>query len=103
VSCITAIFRKPETILTGSKNAKIGLIILKKWKVLDADSVESFARCLTYWAGQFSSGIVDGFNTKAKLTLRKPFGFRTFRAFETALYHTLGGALPELAFAHKFG
>lgn len=52
--------------------------------------------------GQFSSGIVEGFNTKAKLTLRKSFGFRTFHAFETALYHTLG-ALPEPEFAHKFG
>ena len=52
--------------------------------------------------GQFSNGIVEGFNNKAKLTLRKSFGFRTFHAFEIALYHTLG-ALPEPAFAHKFG
>jgi len=51
--------------------------------------------------GQFSSGIVEGFNTKAKLTLRKAFGFRTFHAFEIALYHTLG-ALPEQEFTHKF-
>lgn len=51
--------------------------------------------------GQFSSGIVEGFNTKAKLTLRKAFGFRTFHAFEIALYHTLG-ALPEPEFTHKF-
>lgn len=51
--------------------------------------------------GQFSSGIVEGFNTKAKLTLRKAFGFRTFYAFEIALYHTLG-ALPEPKFTHEF-
>jgi transposase len=51
--------------------------------------------------GQFSSGIVEGFNTKAKLTFRKAFGFRTFRACEIALYHTLG-ALPEPKFTHEF-
>ena len=42
---------------------------------------------------QFSSGIVEGFNTKAKLTTRKAYGFRTYHAAEIALYHTLG-ALP---------
>jgi transposase len=51
--------------------------------------------------GQFSSGIVEGFNTKAKLTFRKAFGFRTFHACEIALYHTLG-ALPEPKFTHEF-
>ncbi|WP_419619074.1 transposase, partial [Thiolapillus sp.] len=29
--------------------------------------------------GQLSSGVVEGFNTKAKLTSRKSFGFRTYR------------------------
>jgi len=42
---------------------------------------------------QFSSGIVEGFNTKAKLTTRKAYGFRTYRAAEIALYHALGGCL----------
>jgi transposase len=51
--------------------------------------------------GQFSSGIVEGFNTKAKLTSRKAFGFRTFHAMEIALYHALG-ALPEPKFTHRF-
>jgi len=51
--------------------------------------------------GQFSSGIVEGFNTKAKLTTRKAFGFRTYHALEVALYHTLG-ALPEPKFTHRF-
>jgi transposase len=39
---------------------------------------------------QFSSGIVEGFNTKAKLTTRKAYGFRTYKAAEIALYHALG-------------
>ncbi len=34
----------------------------------------------------FSSGIVEGFNTKAKLTTRKAYGFRTYHAAEIALY-----------------
>lgn len=51
--------------------------------------------------GQLSSGVVEGFNTKAKLTSRKSFGFRTFRGAEIALYHALG-ALPEPEFTHRF-
>ena len=30
--------------------------------------------------GAFSSGTVEGFNNKAKLTMRKSYGFRTYRA-----------------------
>jgi transposase len=51
--------------------------------------------------GMISSGIVEGFNNKAKLTIRRAYGFRTFRAAEIALYHALG-ALPEPEFTHKF-
>lgn len=51
--------------------------------------------------GQLSSGVVEGFNTKAKLTSRKSFGFRTFHGAEIALYHALG-ALPEPEFTHRF-
>ncbi len=50
---------------------------------------------------QLSSGVVEGLNNKAKLTMRKSFGFRTFRVTEIALYHTLG-RLPEPDVAHKF-
>lgn len=51
--------------------------------------------------GLFSSGIVEGFNNKAKLTTRKAYGFRTFYAAQIALYHTLG-ALPIPETTHKF-
>ncbi len=51
--------------------------------------------------GLVSSGTVEGFNNKAKLTTRKAFGFRTYRAAEVALYHTLG-ALPEPEMTHRF-
>jgi transposase len=50
---------------------------------------------------QFSSGVVEGFNTKAKLTTRKAYGFRTYHAAETALYHALG-ALPVPETTHEF-
>lgn len=51
--------------------------------------------------GQLSSGVVEGFNGKAKLTSRKAFGFRTYHGAEIALYHALG-ALPEPEPAHRF-
>jgi len=51
--------------------------------------------------GAVSAGTVEGFNNKAKLTLRKSYGFRTYRAMEIALYHGLG-ALPEPRVTHRF-
>jgi len=51
--------------------------------------------------GQLSSGVVEGFNTKAKLASRKSFGFRTYRGAEIALYHALG-ALPTPEITHGF-
>jgi transposase len=50
---------------------------------------------------QFSSGIVEGLNNKAKVTMRKAYGFRTFRTTEIALYHALG-KLPEPPTTHTF-
>jgi transposase len=51
--------------------------------------------------GKLSSGIVEGFNNKLKLTTRKSYGFRTQEAYEIALYHNLG-PLPEPKFTHEF-
>lgn len=51
--------------------------------------------------GQISNGIVEGLNGKAKVTIRKSYGFRTFRAMEIALYHALGD-LPMPADTHRF-
>ncbi len=50
---------------------------------------------------QFSSGVVEGLNNKAKLTMRRSYGFRTFRILELALYHSLG-KLPEPQLTHEF-
>ncbi len=51
--------------------------------------------------GTVSAGVTEGLNGKLKLTLKKAYGFRTFRAAEVALYHTLGN-LPELTPTHRF-
>lgn len=51
--------------------------------------------------GTISAGVVEGLNNKAKLTMRKSFGFRTPEAIETALFHNLGD-LPEPEFTHEF-
>jgi transposase len=42
---------------------------------------------LNYFRAQklLSSGVVEGLNNKAKLTMRKSYGFRTFRCLELAL------------------
>ena len=50
---------------------------------------------------QFSSGVVEGLNNKVKVTMRKSYGFRTFRITELALYHALG-KLPEPELTPEF-
>ena len=50
---------------------------------------------------EFSSGIVEGLNAKAKVTTRKSYGFKSFKTLELALYHNLG-ALPQPIETHKF-
>ncbi len=58
---------------------------------------------LNYFRAQklLSSGVVEGLNNKAKVTMRKSYGFRTFRCLELALYHSLG-KLPEPESTHDF-
>ena len=51
--------------------------------------------------GTISAAAVEGLNNKLKLTTRKAYGFRTFRALEIALYHTLGD-LPKPKVTHRF-
>ena len=75
------------------------------------DPVKKFARTgrsrrdllLNYFKAkkQFSSGIIEGLNNKAKVTMRKAYGYRTFRIAELSLYHVLG-RLPEPKLAHRF-
>jgi transposase len=51
--------------------------------------------------GEISSGAVEGLNNKIRVVTRRSFGFRTYKAMEIALFHTLG-RLPEPESTHKF-
>ncbi len=51
--------------------------------------------------GEVSNGVVEGMNNKAKLSMKKAYGFKSFEAIETALYHRLG-RLPEPETTHRF-
>ena len=51
--------------------------------------------------GEISSGAVEGLNNKIRVVTRRSYGFRTYKAMEMALYHTLG-RLPEPESAHRF-
>lgn len=50
---------------------------------------------------EFSSGVVEGLNNKAKLSTKMAYGYGTFKMLEIALYHRLGD-LPEPEFTHRF-
>ena len=51
--------------------------------------------------GEFSAGCVEGMNGKAKLTMKKAYGFKSFNVAEVALLHTLG-KLPTPEVTHTF-
>jgi transposase len=48
-----------------------------------------------------SSGIVEGFNNKVKLTVRKAYGYGSDESLKVSLFHALG-KLPEPEFTHRF-
>jgi transposase len=58
---------------------------------------------LDYFCAQklLSSRVVEGLNNKAKVTMRKAYGFRTFRVLQLALYHSLA-KLREPETTHEF-
>lgn len=51
--------------------------------------------------GEISSGAVEGLKNKIRVVTRRSYGFRTYKAMEIALYHTLG-RLPEPETTHTF-
>ena len=51
--------------------------------------------------GEISNGVVEGLNNKAKLTMRKSYGFKSPDILEIALLHALG-KLPEPKLTHEF-
>ncbi len=61
---------------------------------------DTFCTAEMNWFHAISSGAVEGSNNKRKLITRKLYGFRTQKAYETALYHHLG-ALPMKELTHR--
>lgn len=51
--------------------------------------------------GEVSTGAVEGFNNKIKVTARKSYGFKSIDVLTYALYHVLGD-LPMPPITHKF-
>jgi len=51
--------------------------------------------------GELSSGEVEGLNNKIRVVTRPSYRFRTYKAVELALYHTLGKH-PEPENIHRF-
>ena len=51
--------------------------------------------------GSLSSGPVEGLNNKAKLAIRKAYGFKSLKCLQIALYHQLG-RLKEPPLTHRF-
>ena len=50
---------------------------------------------------QFNSAVVEGLNNKARVTLSRSYGHRSFAILQLVLYHNLG-ALPEPELTHRF-
>jgi len=69
-----------------------------------ARSLRAHRKLILNWfeaRGAYSAGIVEGFNNKAKLTIRKAYGYKQLHAAEISLYHALG-QLPEPKLTHEF-
>ena len=54
-----------------------------------------------FQARAISVGAVEGLNNKAKVTIRKSYGFRSVHITELALYHSLAD-LPQPNLTHRF-
>jgi transposase len=69
-----------------------------------ARTLRSHRELLLNWfiaEGKLSSGTVEGLNSKAKLAMKKAYGFKSYETIEIALYHQLG-KLPEPEMTHRF-
>lgn len=69
-----------------------------------AKMLRSHRELLLNWfraKGIIALGCVEGFNNKAKVTMKRSYGFRSYELLKIALYHTLGD-LPTPEFTHKF-
>ena len=69
-----------------------------------AKTLRSHRELLLNWfraKGEYNSGGVEGLNNKAKLAMKKAYGFKSYETIEIALYHQLR-RLPEPKTNHTF-
>lgn len=69
-----------------------------------AKTIRSHKQLILNWfeaKNKISLGAVEGQNNKAKVVIRKSYGFKTANMLEIALYHKLG-RLPVSDLAHKY-
>lgn len=69
-----------------------------------AKTIRSHKTLLLNWfeaKGKISLGAVEGQNNKAKVVIRKSYGFRTAETLQISLYHKLG-KLPIPKLAHEY-
>ena len=69
-----------------------------------AKTIRSHKALILNWfeaKNQISLGAVEGLNNKAKVVIRKSYGFRTVEVLQISLYHKLG-KLPVPELAHKY-
>lgn len=87
----------------GSENAsslQLPVVILAVFVLALTDQIDGYFKLSSYLA-LCDSGVVEGLNNKAKVTMRKSYGFSTYRVLELALYHSVG-KLPEPDSTHDF-
>jgi transposase len=109
------LLKEELTLLWAQETPEAAETFLKDWTFQamrsKLDPVKKIARMLRRheplilnWfraGGTISASAVEGQNNKLKVITRSGYGFRTFKAVRTALYHKLGH-LPEPKFAHTF-
>jgi transposase len=69
-----------------------------------AKTIRSHKPLILNWfeaKNQISLGAIEGQNNKAKVVIRKSYGFRTVEVLQICLYHKLG-KLPVPELAHKY-
>lgn len=69
-----------------------------------AKTIRSHKQLILNWfeaKNEISLGAVEGQNNKAKVVIRKSYGFRTAKVLEISLYHKLG-KLPVPKLAHEY-
>lgn len=69
-----------------------------------AKTIRSHKQLILNWfeaKNVISLGAVEGQNNKAKVVIRKSYGFKTAEMLQIALYHKLGG-LPVPEMAHRY-